>query len=115
LCETNEHFYASDDRIKSSIIGAIDDERIMESFESITSCMRQMNMTKKRDDIESRYSHLQCHHKCTSDQASVMFPENRSDHDIFLVSMDEREFCSVGKLYNIVDGEIAFFGVTAIP
>ena len=52
LSETYEHLDARDNWLKSSIVCAIDNQTLVNTSKHISSCMREMNMTEIRDDIE---------------------------------------------------------------
>lgn len=56
LSKAHEHFHSSNDRLKTTIIGPIDDETVVDSSEDIPSRMREVNMSQVRDDIEWYYA-----------------------------------------------------------
>ena len=47
FCEASEHLDSCDDRVKSTIISPVDDDTIVESFESISPGMWEMDVSEK--------------------------------------------------------------------
>lgn len=75
LCQTDKHLDTCHNRLKSSIIGSINNETFIDSLEDIPSCMWEMNMAKIRDDIKWGYPRFTSDKKRPNQYARMMFSE----------------------------------------